>query len=64
MRCINEKFNERQKQRVLAMLWKVVKADGKVDRFEERFATQVKFRFQLSEELAEEARAMAKEGKI
>lgn len=57
--CINEKFNVAQRQKVLSMLWRVVLADGKVDKFEERLAVQMKFRFQLTEEQAEEAKQMA-----
>ena len=62
--CINEHFTEAQKQKVLAMLWKIVIADGKIDKFEERLTTQMKFRFQLTDEQAEAARRMAEEGEL
>ena len=57
--AINEHFDEKQKQRVLAMVWRVVMADAKVDAFESRYAKQLKSRLHLSDELAEEARQMA-----
>ena len=61
---INQHFSRPQKQKVLAMIWKVIIADGKIDKFEQRFATQIKFRFQLSDDEADEARTMAEEGRI
>lgn len=61
---INEKFDQRQKLVVLAMIWKVVIADGEIDKFEQRFATQMKFRFELSDEEAHTARCMAERGQV
>ena len=58
VKVINEHFNAVQKQKILGMIWKVVKADGDIDTFESRFATQMKFRFQLSDEQAAEAKDM------
>lgn len=60
---INSNFNDKQKQKILAMIWKVVEADGTVDKFEERFATQMKFRLQLSDELADAARSLGNDEK-
>lgn len=56
---INHSFNEAQRIQILSMVWKVVLADGKIDKFEERFLVQLKTRFQLSEEALEEARKLA-----
>lgn len=64
VKCINERFEAAQRQRVLAMLWKVVLADGSVAKHEERLATQMKFRFQLTDEQAAEARRMAEDGTV
>ena len=64
VKAINENFDSRQRQIVLAMIWKVVAADGKLDKFEERFATQMKFRLQLSDEEAEKAKQMALTGEV
>ncbi len=64
VKCINDRFDAGQKQRVLAMLWKVVIADGSVQKHEQRLATQMKFRFQLSDEQAQEARRMAESGVV
>lgn len=64
VKCINDNFNETQRQRVLAMLWKVIIADGTIDKYEQRLATQMKFRFKLSDEQAAEARKMAEGGEL
>jgi uncharacterized tellurite resistance protein B-like protein len=64
VRLINMRFSEAQRIRLLAMIWKIVLADGKVDKFEQRFAVQMYNRFQLNEEQAEKARNMAEGGEI
>ncbi|MDC0357192.1 TerB family tellurite resistance protein [Oligoflexia bacterium] len=64
VKAINDSFNAKQKQRVMAMIWKVVMADGKIDKFEQRFATQLKSRLQLSDEEAEAAGAMVDRGEV
>ncbi len=56
---INANFKAKQRQRILAMVWQVVNADGHVEKFEERFATQLKFRLKLTEEEAMEAKKIA-----
>lgn len=56
---INQQFNNEQRTLILSMVWKVVMADGKVDRFEERFAEQIQNRLKLTVEEAEAARAKA-----
>ncbi|RMG42705.1 MAG: TerB family tellurite resistance protein [Candidatus Dadabacteria bacterium] len=61
---INQRFNDMQRQRILAMIWKVVLADEKIDKFEERFATQIKYRFKLTDEQAARAREMAEGGEV
>lgn len=61
---VNQRFTAAQKQQVLAMIWAVVFADGKVERFEERFAKQIKTRLQLTDEQAEAARKSAQAGKV
>lgn len=64
VRSINSSFSVEQRQRLLAMIWKVVLADGTVDKFEQRFAVQMYNRFQLTQEQAEAARAMAERGEL
>lgn len=61
---INANFNIKQRQRVLAMLWKVILADSKIDKFETRYATQLKFRLQLTDQEAKEAHEMALSGAV
>jgi len=60
--CINRSFDAGQRQRLLAMLWRVVAADGSVDKYEERLAVQMKCRLQLTDEQAAAAREMAEKG--
>lgn len=64
VKLLNEHFNDGQKQRVLAMIWKVVLADGKIDKFEERFALQMQNRLRLSPEHLEAAKAMVNSGEV
>ena len=52
---INNCYNQEQKTLLLALIWKLVNADGRVDDFEKKFAVQLKYRFKLNDE--EEARA-------
>ena len=61
---INANFNLKQRQKVLAMLWKVILADGKIDKFEARYATQLKFRLQLTDQEAKEAHEIALRGAV
>ena len=62
--CINDHFDAAQKQKLLAMVWKVVRSDGSVDRFEQRLAVQIKCRLQLNDEQEREARRMAEAGEV
>jgi uncharacterized tellurite resistance protein B-like protein len=59
VKVINENFKPKQRQTVLTMVWRVILADGIIDKFETRFATQLKFRLQLTDAQAEQAKATA-----
>lgn len=61
---INANFKAPQRQLILAMVWKVVFADGEVEKFEERFANQLQHRLQLTPDEAKRAKEMAKKGEI
>lgn len=61
---VNERFSVSQRTRLFALLWKMVLADGKVERNEERFTTQMRFRFQLSDEQAQFGRQMVERGEV
>ena len=61
---INERFTDAQRQVILAMIWKIVIADGKIEQYEQNFANQMRNRLRLTEEIAEEARAMAEDDRI
>lgn len=62
--ALNTNFNDKQKLLVLAMVWKVVLADEVVEKYEQRFASELRQRLQLSREQAEEAKQMVLEGKV
>ena len=64
VKIINENYNDKQRTRILAMVWKVVIADGAVEKFELRFATQMKFRLKLDDAAADRARKMAESRQI
>ena len=61
---LNEHFNEEQRVIVLALVWKVVVADQKIEKHELRYANQLRVRLQLSDDQAEEARKLAFSGSI
>lgn len=61
---INENYGDRQKQMILAMVWKVVLADTEIQKHEQKFASQLRLRLELSREEAEEAKKLATEGKV
>lgn len=61
---LNETYNEKQRQLLLAMVWRIVSADGEVEGYERRFATQMKFRFRLNEAMEKEAQRMVHEGLV
>jgi len=64
IKSITQHFSEEQRTRVLAMVWKVIIADGQIDKFERRFAVQLQNRLQLTEAHGEQARQMAEGGKV
>ncbi|HQH25796.1 MAG TPA: TerB family tellurite resistance protein [Oligoflexia bacterium] len=61
---INANFDEKQKQLILAMVWKVIIADELIDKYEQRFASELRQRLQLSREAADAAKQMALAGKV
>lgn len=61
---LNDTYNDKQRQLLLAMIWRIVSADGEVEGYERRFATQMKFRFRLNEAMETEARRMVNEGLV
>ena len=61
---INQHFDAGQRTVIFATLWKVILADGRVDKAEMRSATQIRFRLQLSDEDFEKAKSLAESGKV
>jgi len=61
---LNSTLDEDQKAMILSLVWKIVVADQKIDKHEMRLANQIRVRLQLSEDIAEEARKLAFEGKL
>jgi uncharacterized tellurite resistance protein B-like protein len=64
VRKLNEVYSERQKRTLMAIIWKIVMADGEIDEFERKFAVQIRYRLQLDEMSAEDAKRMATEGVV
>ena len=62
--ALNQHMSPKQRLQVLSMIWNVVYADGKVDKFEQRYAAQLKSRLQLDDEQAEQAKRNGESGKI
>ncbi|MBL7662136.1 TerB family tellurite resistance protein [bacterium] len=61
---INANLNAKEKEFIYMLVWKVVLADKKVDKLEKRFATQVRYRLQLSDEAEARARKRAESEKL
>lgn len=61
---INQSFSEKQRMLLMAFIWKVVLADGKIEKDEERYTVQLKNRLRLSDEQADKARKLAFSGDI
>ena len=59
-----DRLGIRERQVILAMIWKVVIADGKIDDFEKEFAADIQYRFRLTDAQGKEARKMADEGTL
>lgn len=56
---INIHFKSKQRVRLLSMVWRVVLADGSVDKFEARFAKQLQHRLKLTDEEMAQAKELA-----
>lgn len=61
---VNDNFTDKQRQVVLAMIWKIVLADGKIERYEQNFANQMQTRLKLTDEQAKESRKMVEDGRV
>ena len=59
---INEHFDSNQKQLILAMVWRVISADGIAEKHETAYASDLRSRLGLSLEQSIRARRMAEEG--
>jgi uncharacterized tellurite resistance protein B-like protein len=56
---LNQTYSPDQRLLLLSVCWRIVMADGEIARSERRFATQLRYRFQLSEEQERVARELA-----
>jgi uncharacterized tellurite resistance protein B-like protein len=61
---INGEFSEGQRGRLLAMIWKVILADGNIDKGEVRLVLQYRNRLRLTEEHGEQAKVMAEKNLV
>lgn len=59
VKLVNTNFSSDQRVRILAMAYRVILADKKLEKTELRFLTQLKFRLQLSDEQMAQARTLA-----
>ena len=57
--AVSENFDEKQKKLLLAMVWRVLMADNIIENHEQKFASMLRQRLNISRELAEEAKMMA-----
>ena len=57
---INEAYNDVQKELLLALVWRIVLADDKVEDKERKLVVQMRYRFKLSEEAATRAQERAR----
>jgi len=57
---INESYNEVQRELLLALVWRIVLADDKVEDKERKLVVQMRYRFKLSEEAATRAQEKAR----
>ncbi len=58
---VNKHFDDQQRQLILSMIWRVIIADEMIEKYEQRFASELRQRLQLSREQAEMAKQMALE---
>lgn len=63
-RMVTENFSTKQRQVVLAMVWKIVLADDIVENYEQKLASQMRQRLELTREQMEQAKDMAETGKV
>ena len=61
---VNSQYSEAQRSVILSMAWKVVLADGEIDKSEQKFAQQLKARLQLSDEAYKKAIEKVESGKF
>ncbi|MCB0317706.1 MAG: TerB family tellurite resistance protein [Bdellovibrionales bacterium] len=64
MHGICENFSKAQKKKLLAMVWRIIIIDEKIDVFEKKYVNNLKFRLRLDNVDAEEARNLAEKAKI
>ena len=64
VKVINQRYEKGQKVTLMAMLWKVMLADGLVTRLEAAFAAELCRDLGLGEAEVNEARAMAERGEV
>lgn len=61
---INAHFDTSQKQSIIAMLWKVMNADGFIDPFEANLAAEISLKLGLSVEEVKKAQSLADSAQV
>lgn len=61
---INKSYTDKQRQLIFCMAWQIIIADRRIENHEQKFASELRVRLQLTREQAEEAKKMVFEGAI
>ena len=64
VRLLNDSYNDSQKITIISLLWKVLIADGKVDKSESRYLEQIKNRLHLTEAQIEAGKLQARKSPV
>ncbi len=59
LKVVNKRFDAAQKQTIVAMLWKVMNADGFIDPFEANLAAEISMKLGLSVDEVKKAQSLA-----
>ena len=64
VRLLNDSYKEKKKITIISLLWKVLIADGKVDKSESRYLEQIKNRLHLTEAQIEAGKLQARKSPV
>lgn len=64
IRLLNQEYNTKQRIKLMSLLWKIMYADGAMDKTELRFMEQMRNRFQLSPDDLEHSRILSQDTEV